>query len=127
MENNIHLTDDTRLFTSDAVAIIIAFLLCIECAKQPEYRCEYCDKVYRQEARYNTHVAVCGGCVVKDTLGPGPGPGTGAPKCVVPYAANDISELLRQNREMMDMLRKQQETIHLLVSQLASSSSVNTK
>lgn len=124
MENNIHLTDHTRLFTSDAVAIIIAFVLCLQCAKEPEYRCEYCDKVYKQEARYNTHVAVCGGCVVKDTLGPGLGP---APKCVVPYAAEDISELLRQNREMMDMLRKQQETIHLLVSQLASSSSVNAK
>lgn len=120
MENNIHLTDDTRLFTRDAVAIIIAFVLCLECAKEPVYQCEYCDKVYKQEARYNTHVAVCGGCVVKDTLGP-------APKCVVPYAAEDISELLRQNREMMDMLRKQQETIHLLVSQLASSSSVSAK
>ena len=126
MENNIHLTDDTRLFTSDAVAIIIAFVLCLECAKEPVYQCEYCDKVYRQEARYNTHVAVCGGCVVKDTLGPGPGPGP-APKCIVPYAADDISELLRQNREMMDMLRKQQETIHLLVSQLSSSSSVSAK
>ena len=33
-------------------------------------------------------------------------------------SASDFSELLRQNREMMDLMRQQQETIQLLVAQL---------
>jgi len=133
METNIHLTDDTRFFMSDAVALIIAFILCIECAKEPEYRCEYCDKVYRQEARYNTHVAVCRGCVVKDTHRPATATSTSTATSTAPapdgviVSATDMSELLRQNREMLEMLRKQQDTIHLLVSQLAGPCVVNAK
>jgi len=33
-------------------------------------------------------------------------------------SSSDFSELLRQNREMMDIMRKQQETIQLLVARL---------
>ncbi len=93
-------SDDTPLFSSDAIIVLVAFIICIDCAKEPEYRCENCDKVYKQESRYNTHIATC---MVADSREVSP---------------SDFSELLRQNREMMDIMRKQQETIDLLVSQL---------
>ena len=81
-------------YTYDDLLLLIAFIVCVECAKEPEYRCEKCDKSYKQEGRYKTHIAACGQDV------------------------SDVSDLLRQNREMMDLIRKQQETIQLLVSQL---------
>jgi hypothetical protein len=87
-----------------ALALIIAFILCVECAKEPEYRCEYCDKTYKQEGRYKAHIAVC------DTRD--------SPAFAASVSAADFSELLRQNREMMELMRKQQETIQLLVTQL---------
>lgn len=80
--------------------LILAFIICVECAKEPEYCCENCNKVYKQEARYKAHIATC---IVGDTREVSP---------------SDFSELLRQNREMMDIMRKQQETIQLLVAQL---------
>jgi hypothetical protein len=93
--------DDTPLFSSDdALMLILAFIICVECAKEPEYCCENCNKVYKQEARYKAHIATC---IVGDTREVSP---------------SDFSELLRQNREMMDIMRKQQETIQLLVAQL---------
>jgi predicted metal-binding protein len=92
--------DDTPLFSSDAIMMIVAFIICVECAKEPEYRCENCDKSYKQEARYKAHIAAC---VVGDKREVSP---------------SDFSELLRQNREMMDIMRKQQETIQLLVARL---------
>lgn len=102
---------------ADAVAFVITFLICVELSKEPEYKCEYCDKVYKQEARYITHI---GGCVEKDTrpvgriekdtpvLPPPPPP---------PMLDNTtVMELLRQNGEMLELLRKQQETIQMLVA-----------
>jgi len=104
-------TYDDRDRDRDAVlALIIAFVMCVECAKEPEYRCENCDKTYKQEGRYNAHIAVC---VIGDTrcvTASAPAPGM--------VSAADFSELLRQNREMMELMRKQQETIQLLVAQL---------
>jgi len=96
--------------TDDAVRAFLAMivlLLCVECAKEPEYRCENCDKVYKQEARYHAHITKC---VEKDT------PLVRATECVV--SASDFSELLRQNREMIVLLQKQQLTIEVLVGQL---------
>jgi len=99
----------------DAIALMIAFIVCVECAKEPEYCCENCDKVYKQESRYKSHIAVCGvGVGVSDAM-------TTATTTV---CASDFSELLRQNREMIDIMRKQQETIQMLVVGLAGSSSV---
>ena len=100
-----------RMEYQDAIALIIAFIVCVECAKEPEYRCENCDKVYKQESRYNAHIAVCGvgaagGAVTTTTA-------------VTTMSASDFSELLRQNREMIDIMRKQQETIQMLVAGLA--------
>jgi hypothetical protein len=67
--------------------------------------------VYKHEGRYHAHVAKCGGGGVergsgKDVIEP------------VAVSATDFSELLRQNREMMVLLQKQQETIQVLVTQL---------
>ena len=83
---------------------MIVFLVCVVCAKEPEFSCEYCDKVYKQEGRYHTHLAKCKVKVDTDS-----GRST---------SSSEISELLRQNREMMVLLQKQQETIQALVSQL---------
>jgi len=95
-----------------AFLALIVFIICVECAKENEYICEYCDKVYKQEARYRTHVVKC---VEKNTTSSLP---------VVPLSTevvcvSDLSELLRQNREMMSLLQKQQETIQVLVAQLS--------
>jgi len=106
MENIIQPIDGT----DDAVRAFLAMivlLICVECAKEPEYRCKNCDKVYKQEARYRAHVAKC---VDKDTAL------VRATDAFV--SATDFSELLRQNREMMILLQKQQETIQVLVAQL---------
>jgi hypothetical protein len=92
----------------DAIALMIAFIVCVECAKEPEYCCENCDKVYKQETRYNAHIAVCG-----------VGVGVGVGDATTTVSASDFSELLRQNREMIDIMRKQQETIQMLVVGLA--------
>ena len=91
--------------SNTALALIIAFILCVECAKEPEYRCEHCDKTYKQEGRYKAHIAVC------DTR----------------ESAADFSELLRQNREMIELMRKQQETIQLLVTQLLPAAAAAAK
>ena len=107
MENLVQSNDGT----DDAVRAFLAMivlLICVECAKEPEYLCEKCDKMYKQKARYHAHITKC---VEKDTALVRP-----AAEAVV--SATDFSELLRQNREMMVLLQKQQETIQLLVAQL---------
>ena len=101
----------------DAIALIIAFIVCVECAKEPEYRCENCDKVYKQESRYNAHIAVCG-------VGVGVGDAMTTTTATTTVSASDFSELLRQNREMIDIMRKQQETIQMLVAGLAGGGGV---
>jgi len=85
-----------------AIQDLIVLIICIQCAKEPEYRCENCDKVYKQESRYKAHIVGCDVGHVRE----------------VSISTSDFSELLRQNREMMDIMRKQQETIQLLVTQL---------
>ena len=118
------------------LAFVVAFLVIVECAKEPEYRCENCDKVYKQEARYKAHIA---GCVVGDTIPTvekrrivsGDTIPTVEKRSVagdtIPglVSADDFSELLRQNREMMMMLRSQQETIQLLVDRLTAVPKMN--
>ena len=96
----------------DVIALMIAFIVCVECAKEPEYCCENCDKVYKQETRYNAHIAVCGVRV-------GVGDAVTTATATTTVSASDFSELLRQNREMIDIMRKQQETIQMLVVGLA--------
>jgi hypothetical protein len=89
----------------------------VVCAKEPEFRCENCDKAYKQEGRYKAHISVC---VVGDTPGPVAVAAVAAPSA----SASDFAEVLRQNREMLDLMRKQQETIQLLVSQLIPSATI---
>ena len=102
-----------------ALALIIAFIVCVECAKEPEYHCENCDKTYKQEGRYKAHIAVCD---TRDS----PAFASAATAAAVVSAA-DFSELLRQNRDMMDLMRKQQETIQLLVAQLLPTAAAAAK
>lgn len=107
--------ENTIMMTSDIYALIIAFMVCVVCAKEPEFRCKNCDKVYKQEGRYKAHIEVC---VVGDTLGQVAAAAVAAP------SASDFAEVLRQNREMLELMRKQQDTIQLLVSQLIPSTTI---
>ena len=104
--------EDTLFYSRDAIMMVFAFIVCVECAKEPEYCCENCDKVYKQETRYNAHIAVCGVRV-------GVGDAMTTATATATVSASDFSELLRQNREMIDIMRKQQETIQMLVVGLA--------
>lgn len=100
--------------TDDEVQAFYAMfvlLICVVCSKEPDFRCEYCDKVYKQEGRYHAHIAKC---AVKDTGWSGGGGGGGC----ISIKSSEFDELLRQNRDMMALLQKQQETIQTLVSQL---------
>ena len=101
MENIVQQTngidDAVRAFLA-----MIVLLICIECVeyvKKPEFRCEKCDKVYKQEARYRQHMI---GCVDNDT----------------PIFRSELSVLLRQNHEIMVLLQKQQEMIEVLTARL---------
>ena len=48
--------DDDDVNDRDAaLALIIAFIVCVECAKEPEYRCENCDKTYKQDSKVEYH------------------------------------------------------------------------
>lgn len=114
--------DNTLFYSSDAIMVIIAFIICVECAKEPEYCCENCDKVYKQESRYKAHIAVCGVCGVGDIrLAAAAVEAAEVVSSVTTVSASDFSELLRQNREMIDIMRKQQETIQILVAGLTGS------
>jgi hypothetical protein len=101
---------ETRTINDELQAFyaMIVFLVCVVCAKEPEFSCEYCDKVYKQEGRYHAHLANCK--VKADDTASGWSSSSSS--------SSEISELLRQNREMMVLLQKQQETIQALVSQL---------
>lgn len=112
--------------TDDEVQAFYAMfvlLICVACSKEPEFSCKYCDKVYKQEGRYHAHIAKC---AVKDTGWNGGGGGVGGSgasgsgdtgECIS-IKSSEFDELLRQNRDMLALLQKQQETIQTLVSQL---------
>jgi hypothetical protein len=93
---------------------LFVFLICVECAKEPEFRCENCDKVYKQEGRFRGHLSKCERLAV--------GVIATIPVCNTEKEIStiDFSELLRQNREMMSIIQKQNETIQVLVSHLSN-------
>lgn len=103
MENSVQpnkRTDDEV----QAFYAMIVLLICVECSKEPEFLCENCGKVYKQEGWYHAHIAKC-----SSVRG-----GGGA----ISVRPSELTELLRQNREMMELIQKQQITIQTLVSQL---------
>ena len=141
MENNVQ----PKKRTDDEVQAFYAMfvlLICVVCSKEPEFRCECCNKVYKQEGWYHAHIVKC---AVKDTgwdggggsvmgggggsvMGGGGGSvrgggggsvrgGGGGSGVPVTIQLSEFDELLRQNREMLVLLQKQQETIQILVSQ----------
>jgi len=108
MERHQQLETRTTDDELQAFYAMIVFLVCVVCSKEPEFSCEYCDKVYKQEGRYHAHLAKCKVNVDTDS----------GRLSSSSSSSSEISELLRQNREMMVLLQKQQETIQALVSQL---------
>lgn len=117
MENRVQ-PDEITNGEVQAFYAMIVLLVCVECSKEPEFRCENCDKAYKQEGRYHAHLAKCRVKEPDDGRCGGGGGGGGVGACV---SASEFAELLRQNREMMALLQKQQETIQTLVSQLVVS------
>lgn len=117
MENSVQPNKRTDNEVQAFYAMFV-LLICVVCSKEPEFRCECCDKVYKQEGRYHAHIAKC---AVKDTGWSGGG-GSVCGGCGggghVTIQSSEFDELLRQNREMLTLLQKQQETIQTLVSQL---------
>lgn len=119
MENSVQ----PKKRTDDEVQAFYAMfvlLICVACSKEPEFRCEYCDKVYKQQGWYHAHIAKC---AVKDKGwggggGGGGGSGSGDTGGCISIKSSEFDELLRQNRDMLALLQKQQETIQTLVSQL---------
>ena len=83
------------------------FLICVECAKEPVFHCENCNKVYKQEGRFRVHLSRCITGAEAEA---------GTEKQI---SATDLSELLKQNREMMSIIQKQNETIQVLVEHLS--------
>jgi len=110
MENGRRTNNETDDEVQAFYAMIV-LLVCVECSKEPEFRCENCGKVYKQEGWYHAHLAKCRVKEPDDGLCVGGGG----------VSASEFTELLRQNREMMALLQKQQETIQTLVSQLVAS------
>jgi hypothetical protein len=98
---------------AESVAFVIAFIICVELSKEMEYQCEYCGKVYKQEGRYITHRK---GCIDRDTPGVAAAAPTAAPTAASVLDNTTVMELIRQNGEMLELLRKQQETIQMLVA-----------
>ena len=109
MERHQQLETRTTDDELQAFYAMIVFLVCVVCSKEPEFSCEYCDKVYKQEGRYHAHLAKCKVNVDTDS----------GRLSSSSSSSSEISELLRQNREMIDIMRKQQETIQMLVAGLA--------
>lgn len=94
---------------------MIAFLIIVEISKEPEYICQYCGRVYKQEARYNTHLRNEHAGVGEDTGTKIKGPDNRDNAHVCKPSTDVITEILRQNSEMLDIIRKQQETISALL------------
>ena len=101
---------------------MIAFLIIVEISKEPEYICQYCGRLYKQEARYNTHLRTehagvgtkIKGVIYNDhDTNDTDDNRDNAPVCN--KSTDVIAEILRQNSEMLDIIRKQQETISALL------------
>jgi len=105
---------NTIEYYSDDYIMTILLIIITNLSKEPEYICEYCGRVYKQEARYNTHIrehTISGvqSMQTHDTHWHYP---VNTPEI---HNDNIIMELLKQNRDMMDMLKQQQDTITILL------------
>lgn len=106
----------------DDYIFIIIMLILIDLSNEPEYTCEICGRVYKQETRYNTHIrehtqiqTIMQPCIA-DTIQHTRMDESGRVVNKSEIQSNDIiMELLKQNRDMMDMIKQQQETISLLI------------
>jgi hypothetical protein len=100
---------------------MIVFLLIVELSKIPEYICEYCGRSYKQELRYITHIenvhcdtksiakvhSSCSSSIISSDEVKGRGD-----------ESNEnirMDELIKQNREMLDIIKQQQEAIMALL------------
>ena len=99
---------------------LIVCLILDELSKAPEYICEYCGRLYKQEGRYNAHIEAVHNSISKNTFrekglgGVGVSvDGVDGGKVSIPHASFD--ELLQQNRVMIDIIKQQQEAISALL------------
>ena len=114
-----HIHQNHQTQTNDLYTEIIAWIIIAELSKEPEYICEICGRIYKQETRYHSHIQTQHPPQQSDSVVTGNDHG-GVNKCVVndTRISDDIVvELLRQNRDMMEMIKQQQDTIALLIRQ----------
>lgn len=103
--------DDIR----DIFEAMILFLLISELSKAPQYVCEYCMKSYKQESWYRSHIQqvhdkeIIVGGKINDSIDEI----KQASSSVI--SADVVNELLKQNRDMLDMIKQQQDTICALL------------
>lgn len=104
--------DDIR----DIFEAMILFLLISELSKAPQYVCEYCMKSYKQESWYRSHIqqvhdkpSIGGENKINDSIDEI----KQQPSSVI--SVDVVNELLKQNRDMLDMIKQQQDTICALL------------
>jgi hypothetical protein len=105
--------DDIR----DIFEAMILFLLVSELSKAPQYVCEYCMKSYKQESSYRSHIQqvhkkpiIFGGNNMNDSVDEIKQTSSSSV-----ISVDVVNELLKQNRDMLDMIKQQQETICALL------------
>lgn len=110
--------DDIR----DIFEAMILFLLISELSKAPHYVCEYCMKSYKQESWYRSHIQqVHDKPQVHDRpiIGEENKINDSIDEIKQPLSSvisvDVVNELLKQNRDMLDMIKQQQETICALL------------
>jgi hypothetical protein len=104
--------DDIR----DIFEAMILFLLISELSKAPQYVCEYCMRSYKQESWYRSHIQqvhnkpiVGGENKINDSIDEKKQQSSSV------MSVDVVNELLKQNRDMLDMIKQQQETICALL------------
>jgi hypothetical protein len=104
--------DDIR----DIFEAMILFLIISELSKVPQYVCEYCMKSYKHESWYRSHIqqvhdkpSIVGENKINDSNDEIKQPSSSL------ISVDVVNELLKQNRDMLDMIKQQQDTICALL------------
>jgi len=108
--------DDVReIFES-----MIVFIFIVELSKIPEYICEYCGRSYKQESRYITHIENVH-CEPKSIAKVHSSSSSIISSDEVKGRGEESNEnirmddLIKQNREMLEIIKQQQEAIMALL------------
>lgn len=111
--------DDVR----EILESMIVFILIVELSKIPAYICEYCGRSYKQESRYITHIENVH-CEPKSTAKVHSSSSSSSSIISSDEVkgrgeeSNEnirMDDLIKQNREMLEIIKQQQEAIMALL------------